>query len=59
MQLPQLYCFVFYVLQLNIVESYCETVKYSLTYLSFASFNALANNLVRLCMKIEQSAFNH
>jgi len=40
MQLPQLYWFVFYVLHLNIVESYRERVEYGLTHLSFASFNA-------------------
>jgi len=28
------------VLQLSNVVSYCERVEYSLTYLSFASFNA-------------------
>jgi len=30
---------VFCVLQLNNVESYCERVEYSLTYLSFTSFS--------------------
>jgi len=37
--------------------SFCERVEYSLTYLSFASFNA-PHNPVRLTYEKKQLAFN-
>jgi len=39
------------------LESYCERLEYSLTYLSFASFNA-PYNPVHLIYEKKQLAFN-